>query len=88
MVCAREEGLVRDIAHAKVVTEFPHISKSGYNNYLHENFKEKEKNRIISTLRTKISYRKDTDGRIIFDDPETSFKSTFLSFWHMFKIEK
>lgn len=88
MVCAREEGLVRDIAHAKVVTEFPHISKSGYNSYLHENFKEKEKTRIISTLRTKISYRKESDGRIVFDDPETSFKSTFLSFWHMFKFEK
>lgn len=87
MVCAREEGLVRDIAHAKVVTEFPHISKSGYNNYLHESFKDKEKNRIISILRTKIGYQKDANGRTVFDDPEVSLKSMFLSAWNMLKFE-
>lgn len=32
MVCARDEGLVRDIAHAKVVTEFRHVTKTAYNN--------------------------------------------------------
>lgn len=27
MVCARDEGLVRNIAHAKISTEFKHVSK-------------------------------------------------------------
>ena len=56
MICARDEGLVRNIAHAKISTEFKHVSKTAYNNYLHERFTDKEKNRIISTLRTRIGY--------------------------------
>lgn len=66
MVCARDEGLVRNIAHAKISTEFKHVSKTAYNNYLHERFTDKEKNRIISALRTRIGYTKEDDGRISF----------------------
>lgn len=47
MVCARDEGLVRNLAYAIVSTEFRHISKTAYNNYLHERFTDKEKNRTI-----------------------------------------
>lgn len=43
-------GLLRNIAHAIVITEFGHISKTAYNNYLHERFTDKEKNRTIGTL--------------------------------------
>ena len=54
MVGARDEGPVQNIAHAKIVTEFCHVMKTVYNNYLHERFPNREKNRIVGTLRTKI----------------------------------
>lgn len=54
VVCARDEGPVQNIAHAKIVTEFCHVTKTVYNNYLHERFPNREKNRIVGTLRTKI----------------------------------
>ena len=63
MVCARDEGPVRDIAHAKIVTEFRHVTKTAYNNYLHERFPDKEKSRIIGTLQTKIGYTREEDDR-------------------------
>lgn len=85
MVCARDEGLVRDIAHAKIVTEFHHVTKTAYNNYLHERFPGKEKNRIIGTLRTKIGYTKEADGRIVFLPDTPNRKSLFLQLWHMMK---
>ncbi|WP_410071925.1 hypothetical protein [Barnesiella intestinihominis] len=85
MVCARDEGLVRDIAHAKVVTEFCHVTKTAYNNYLHERFTEKEKKRTIGTLRTKIGYTKEEDGRIVFLPDSQSRKSVFLQLWRMMK---
>ncbi|MGK4222705.1 hypothetical protein [Parabacteroides distasonis] len=85
MVCARDEGLVRDIAHAKIVTEFCHVTKTAYNNYLHERFPDKEKNRIIGTLRTKIGYTKEEDGRIVFLPDSPSRKSVFLQLWRMMK---
>lgn len=85
MVCARDEGLVRDIAHAKIATEFRHVTKTAYNNYLHERFTEKEKNRTIGTLRTKIGYTKEEDGRIVFLPDKPSCKSIFLQLWRMMK---
>lgn len=85
MVCARDEGLVRNIAHAIVSTEFRHISKTAYNNYLHEWFTDKEKNRTISTLRTKIGYTKEDDGRIIFFDQQLSRKGLFIKLWRGIK---
>lgn len=85
MVCARDEGLVRDIAHAKIVTEFHHVTKTAYNNYLHERFPDKEKNRIVGTLRTKIGYTKEEDGRIVFLPGRPSCKSVFLQLWRMMK---
>ena len=85
MVCARDEGLVRDIAHAKIVTEFRHVTKTAYNNYLHERFPDREKNRIIGTLRTKIGYTKEEDGRIVFLPDSPSRKSVFLQLWRMMK---
>ena len=85
MVCARDEGLVRDIAHAKIVTEFCHVTKTAYNNYLHERFPDREKNRIVGTLRTKIGYTKEEDGRIVFLPDKPSYKSVFLQLWRMMK---
>lgn len=85
MVCARDEGLVLDIAHAKIVTEFCHVTKTAYDNYLHERFPDKEKNRIIGTLRTKIGYTKEDDGRIIFLPDRPGCKSVFLQLWRMMK---
>ena len=85
MVCARDEGLVRDIAHAIVSTEFRHISKTAYNNYLHERFTDKEKNRTIGTLRTKIGYTKETDGRIVFTDLQLSKKGMLFKIWRGLK---
>ena len=85
MVCARDEGLVRDIAHAKIVTEFCHVTKTAYNTYLHERFPDREKNRIIGTLRTKIGYTKEEDGRIVFLPDKPSYKSVFLQLWRMMK---
>lgn len=85
MVCARDEGLVRDIAHAKVVTEFRHVTKTAYNNYLHERFPDKEKKCIIVALRTRIGYTKGDDGRIVFLSGSPSRKSVFLQLWRMMK---
>lgn len=85
MVCARDEGLVRNIAHAIVSTEFRHISKTAYNNYLHERFTDKEKNRTIGTLRTKIGYTKEGDGRITFTDKQLSRKGLFFRLWRGIK---
>ena len=85
MVCARDEGLVRNIAHAKIATEFRHVTKTAYNNYLHERFPEKEKKNIIDTLRTKIGYMKETDGRIVFLADKPSRKSMFVQLWRMMK---
>ena len=85
MVCARDEGLVRNIAHAIVSTEFSHISKTAYNNYLHERFSDREKNRTIATLRTKIGYTKEADGRIAFTDQQLSRKGLFFKLWRGIK---
>lgn len=85
MVCARDEGLVRNIAHAIVSTEFKHISKTAYNNYLHERFTDKEKNCTIGTLRTKIGYTKGADGRIIFINQHLSRKGLFFKLWRGIK---
>lgn len=85
MVCARDEGLVRNIAHAIVSTEFKHISKTAYNNYLHERFTDREKNRTIGTLRTKIGYTKEDDGRIKFTDLQLSRKGLFFKIWRSLK---
>lgn len=85
MVCTRDEGLVRNIAHAIVSTEFRHISKTAYNNYLHERFTDKEKNRTIGTLRTKIGYTKEGDGRITFTDKQLSRKGLFFRLWRGIK---
>ena len=85
MVCARDEGLVRNIAHAKIVTEFRHVTKTAYNNYLHERFTDKEKKNIIGTLRTKIGYTKEDDGRIVFLPGKPSRKSVFVQLWRMIK---
>ena len=88
MVCARDEGLIKNIAHATVVTEFKHVSKTAYNNYVHERFTEKEKKHIIGTLRTKIGYVKEDDGRITFMSSEMSRRSSFYSVWRFFKFFK
>lgn len=85
MVCARDEGLVRNIAHAIVSTEFKHISKTAYNNYLHERFTDREKSRTIGTLRTKIGYTKEDDGRIKFTDLQLSRKGLFFKIWRSIK---
>lgn len=85
MTCARDEGLVRNIAHAIVCTEFKHISKTAYNNYLHERFTDKEKKRTIGTLRTKIGYTKEADGRIVFTDLQLSRKGLFFKLWRGIK---
>lgn len=85
MVCARNEGLVRNIAHAKIVTEFRHVTKTAYSNYLHERFTDKEKKNIIGTLRTKIGYTKENDGRIVFLSGKPSRKSVFVQLWRMIK---
>lgn len=88
MVCARDEGLVRSIAHAKVVTEFRHVTKTAYNNYIYERFTDSERKRVIGTLRTRIGYTKHEDGRITFL-PDTSNapnrKNAFISLWRMLK---
>ena len=85
MVCARDEGLIRSIAHATVVTEFKHVSKTAYNNYVHERFTEKEKKHIIGTLRTKIGYSKEDDGRITFRSSDISRRSSFYYIWRFLK---
>lgn len=85
MVCARNEGLVRDIAYAKIRTEFRHVTKTAYNNYLHERFTDKEKNRTIGTLRTKIGYTKEENGHIVFLPDNPNRKSLFLQLWRMMK---
>ena len=85
MVCARDEGLVRNIAHAKISTEFRHVSKTAYNNYLHERFTEKEKNRIISALRTRIGYTKEDDGRLSFLASKFTRKSILMQWWRLIK---
>ncbi|MCM1078280.1 MAG: hypothetical protein NC414_02200 [Bacteroidales bacterium] len=85
MVCAREEGLVRDIAHSKLKTEFPQVTKTGYNNYLHERFTDKEKNRVVSALRTRIGYTKQPDGRIVFLKDNQTRKNLFIQLWLKFK---
>ena len=85
MVCARDEGLVRNIAHAKISTEFKHVSKNAYNNYLHERFTDKEKNRIISALRTRIGYTKEDDGRISFLTGKFTRKSILIQWWRLIK---
>ena len=56
-----------------------------YNNYLHERFPDREKNRIVGTLRTKIGYTKEEDGRIVFLPDKPSYKSVFLQLWRMMK---
>lgn len=85
MVCARDEGLVRDIAHAKVVTEFRHVTKTAYNNYLHERFPDKEKRCIVAALRTRIGYTKEEDGRVVFLSDTPNSKGMFLQLWRMMK---
>lgn len=85
MVCARDEGLVRDIAHARIVTEFRHVTKTAYNNYLHERFTDRERNRTIGTLRTRIGYTKEEDGRIVFLPDRPSRGSVFVLLWRMLK---
>lgn len=85
MVCAREEGLIKNIAHAKISTEFKHISKTAYNNYLHERFSEKEKSHIISALRTRIGYIKEEDGRLSFLTSKFTRKSIFFQWWRLLK---
>ena len=44
-----------------------------------------EKNRIVGTLRTKIGYTKEEDGRIVFLPDKPSYKSVFLQLWRMMK---
>ena len=85
MVCARDEGLVRNIAHAQISTEFKHVSKTAYNNYLHERFTDKEKNRIISALRTRIGYTKEDDGRLSFLAGKFTRKSILIQWWRLIK---
>ena len=85
MVCARDEGLVRDIAHAKIVTEFCHVTKTAYNNYLHERFPDRVKNRIVGTLRTELGYTQEEGARIVFLPDKPSYKSVFLQLWRMMK---
>lgn len=85
MVCARDEGLIRNIAHAVVSTEFRQISKTAYNNYLHERFTDKEKSRTIGTLRTKIGYTKEDDGRIVFISQYLSPKGMLFKIWRVLK---
>ena len=85
MTCARDEGLVRNIAHAVVSTEFKHISKTAYNNYLYYRFTEKEKSHVIGTLRTKIGYTKEDDGRIKFQDQQLSRKGFFFKAWRFLR---
>lgn len=83
MVCAREEGLVRNIAHARIATEFGHVTKTAYNNYLHERFPDKEKKCIIEALRTRIGYTKAEDGRIVFLPDSPGRKNLFLQLWRL-----
>lgn len=85
MVCAQKEGLVREIAHAKVVTEFPHITKTAYNNYIYHPFPLQEITRTVGTLRTKIGYTRSDDGVITFRDAVPTRRGIFLRLWRFLR---
>ncbi|MBQ2858191.1 MAG: hypothetical protein IJE78_13935, partial [Bacteroidaceae bacterium] len=61
------------------------VSKTAYNNYLHERFTDKEKNRIISALRTRIGYTKEDDGRLSFLAGKFTRKSILIQWWRLIK---
>lgn len=86
--CARDEGLIRDIRHSIVCTEFPHVQKTAYNNYMYFSFTDKEINRIKSALRTKIGYTKNEDGTLIFIEVPSTEKNLFYQLFRMIGFAK
>ena len=85
MICAKEEGLIIDDSYASIKEEFPNITKQGYNKYKNGyTFTKQEKTPIISSLRTKICYTKNDDGRIVFLN-EGSRKGLFYWIWKKVK---
>ena len=86
MACAQEEGLVKDIAYNKVAAEFPSVTKNAYNNYKGNRIEKATRDNIVKTLRSKIGYTHDSDGRIVFlEEVEDTRKSTFLQLWFWLK---
>lgn len=75
--CARDEGLIRDIRHSVICTEFPHVQKTAYNNYMYFKFTDKEIGHIVKALRTKIGYTTNPDGTLTFGAVPTTEKNLF-----------
>lgn len=86
--CARDEELIRDIRHSVICTEFPHVQKTAFNNYMYFAFTEKEENRIKHTLRTKIGYRKNPDGTLTFAEVPPTEKNLFYRLFRMIGFAK
>lgn len=81
--CTKDEGLIRDIRHSVVCTEFPHVQKTAYNNYMYFKFTEKEEERIKHALRTKIGYMKNPDGTLTFIEVPSAEKNLFYQVFRM-----
>ena len=88
MTCARDEGLIRDIRHSIISTEFPHVQKTAYNNYVHEAFTSREKQVIVSALRTKIGYTKNEDVSLTFKAAPMKEKNLFYQLFRWIGYSK
>ena len=88
MTCARDEGLIRDIRHSIISTEFPHVQKTAYNNYVHEAFPSREKQVIVSALRTKIGYTKNEDVSLTFKAAPMKEKNLFYQLFRWIGYSK
>lgn len=88
MTCARDEGLIRDIRHSVISIEFPHVQKTAYNNYVHEAFTSREKQVIISALRTKVGYTKNEDGSLTFKEAPIKEKNLFYQLFRWIGYSK
>ena len=84
MLVACEEGLIKSCRYEDIKEEFPSISQKAYNKelpLLRDKTQEDLKVPIRTSLRTRIGYTKEDDGRIVFKDTSMSSRNMLFQFW-------
>lgn len=84
MRVAYEEGLIKSCRYVDIKKEFPFVSQKAYNKelpLLRDKTQEDLKVPIRTSLRTRIGYTKEDDGRIVFKDTSMSPRNMLFQFW-------
>lgn len=84
MLVACEEGLIKSCRYVDIKEEFPSVSQKAYNKelpLLRDKTQEDLKIPIRASLRTRIGYTKNDDGRIVFKKTSMSPRNMLYQFW-------